>query len=568
MASIVADAPTLQEDVVTRWAYRIQESKSWMAWLDARGPKGACKCEGFGPMPKMTAGRGGGDDILPLWHYMVHMDLFMSMAGSVTYISGLREFMNNGVLAYVIAHLTDAVYDCAVGAATLLLYGLELIEEHIGIGEARRCLAALLGVAVFARKAPCHLGFTILDSGFAGNPYSPNFGRLPFLLGMDDSVLRCDVNAPRIFVYDMDERWLPKPTLPCAKGLAATELWVHRLILQSDCRVSRAEEADFLYVPLYARCLDAQHHRTLERGYSWEHPFANATSWYAELLKGLAYFADRPEDHIFLFPEEHWPVPESFVTRGGIMHRSVILSPEARPLQCSMDFLHETGHACMHSERRSSGSLIMIPSYVDSWRADMLRRANLPLRQRTWLACFMGLGVEKGYSLTKNYRDLLRPLQGIPDLWIGGYVANYVDIMGASVFCLVPKGVGTWSHRLYEATLAGCIPVLLSDDVELPFPDLPWQNFSVKFPMKWVSNSTLPVYLRGLAGDITEGSEVAEKKRSLDEHSCWFDYHSERQDCSPLKGLTRQLRMVQDGIPAPTLDGFWMPGATLGWKHT
>merc|ERR1711933_609579 len=99
---------------------------------------------------------------------------------------------------------------------------------------------------------------------------------------------------------------------------------------------------------------------------------------------------------------------------------------------------------------------------------------------------------------------------------------NYRSVMGNSIFCLVPKGVGTWSHRLYEAMLAGCIPVILSNEVRLPFPELPWASFSVKWPMRLVDNETLPCHLRGL---LISGA-VVDMKRAVDQHACWFDYHS------------------------------------------
>merc|ERR1712107_383337 len=122
--------------------------------------------------------------------------------------------------------------------------------------------------------------------------------------------------------------------------------------------------------------------------------------------------------------------------------------------------------------------------------------------------------------------------------------------MGSSVFCLVPKGVGTWSHRLYEALLAGCVPVLLSDEVVLPFPDLPWERFTVKWPMRMVDTEIFPNHLRSMLW----GGFAATMKADVDKYSCWIDYHSEATDCSPLIGITRQLR--QGGVDLGHL-GFW-----------
>ncbi len=44
---------------------------------------------------------------------------------------------------------------------------------------------------------------------------------------------------------------------------------------------------------------------------------------------------------------------------------------------------------------------------------------------------------------------------------------EYIDVMQESVFCLCPSGSGPNSIRLWEAIEFGCIPVVLSDELEL-----------------------------------------------------------------------------------------------------
>eukprot|EP00927_Polykrikos_kofoidii_P053645 TRINITY_DN48233_c0_g1_i1.p1 TRINITY_DN48233_c0_g1~~TRINITY_DN48233_c0_g1_i1.p1 ORF type:complete len:543 (+),score=31.86 TRINITY_DN48233_c0_g1_i1:124-1752(+) len=523
---------------VGAWVDQLPTAQAWLSWLASHGPKDHCKCEGFGPnRNQLYVSRKGVNKETgpPFWEYLADLDSFHAVSGSYTYIGGLREFLiSGGMLDYFLANIQQAVVDCPHGSATFLLLALSTIEEIWGIVGAQRSFSALVALVAFSRTLPCRFCFRVFGEKFAGNSLVPNFGKLVFLLGMLPSKRRCFPGSPKIFVYHLDKSFVPSPMLACARGLAATEIWVHKQLLQSDCRTEQVEEADLFYVPLYGRCLYSLKNDIFEFGYSWQHPFANASEWYMGLIGRLPFLKSRPRDHVFLFPEERWPVPEAvFRVRGALRH-SIVLSPEARRVSCDAQW-RSTGYMCVHLPPRASQ--VVIPSFVDSWRASLLQQHNLPLNARDVLACFMGLGVAKEYSVTQNYRGLLQPLTHLPDFRVGDYTSNYAEVMGNSVFCMIPKGVGTWSHRLYEAFLSGCIPVILSDDVRLPFPELPWNLFSLKWPMREVDNVTFPTYLRSVST-----ARRKQLKANVDLHACWFDYHTEDNDCSPLLGITRQLR--------------------------
>lgn len=48
-----------------------------------------------------------------------------------------------------------------------------------------------------------------------------------------------------------------------------------------------------------------------------------------------------------------------------------------------------------------------------------------------------------------------------------------------------PGGGEPWSPRLYDAMYDGAIPVILADDIKLPFQDfLDWHGFALDWPME------------------------------------------------------------------------------------
>eukprot|EP00927_Polykrikos_kofoidii_P066121 TRINITY_DN61778_c0_g1_i1.p1 TRINITY_DN61778_c0_g1~~TRINITY_DN61778_c0_g1_i1.p1 ORF type:complete len:573 (+),score=39.27 TRINITY_DN61778_c0_g1_i1:161-1879(+) len=554
-------------DLADTFVPRLPTAQKWLRRLNETLPNESCHCKGFGPLPDFSVGPDDSRPGTPMWDYVARMDAFATSptAGNMNFMAGKRKLIES-LVVYFTTHFNEAIADCATGTASLILMSLEVIEDAHGLGYVRSLFAVSLALLVHSRHWSCRLTFASARPGFAGNYFVPYYRQLPLLLGLDKSRWRkCWRGAPRIFLELTNGPWA-RPVLGCSGGLAATEVWVHRLLLQSDCRASTAAEADLLFVPVYARCLYAREHNLFEKGYSWDHPFTNGTQLYRSLLGILPHFRARPQDHVFLFPEEHWPVSPAAVNFGGTMGRSLILSPEARPLRCpsstedqSMVEASADKPSCDHLPRRASG-LIVIPSFIDGWRAAQLRAFNKPIEQRSVLACFMGLGLRKAYAMTENYRGLLRALVHIPDLLVGEYDDNYRQVMGSSIFCLVPKGVGTWSHRLYEAFLAGCIPVILSDDILLPFPQLPWRSFSMKWPMRKVDSTIFPEHLRRA---WSSGAARA-MKAAVDEHACWFDYHSEVEECSPLVGITRQL--VDRGANLGML-GFWRISKELHAFH-
>ncbi len=76
----------------------------------------------------------------------------------------------------------------------------------------------------------------------------------------------------------------------------------------------------------------------------------------------------------------------------------------------------------------------------------------------------------------------------------------YYDLLNESHFALIPRGDAHFSYRLLEALSFGCIPVVLSDDLILPFDRVvPWADFSLH--MREAAVATIPDRLRSLSSE-------------------------------------------------------------------
>jgi hypothetical protein len=60
------------------------------------------------------------------------------------------------------------------------------------------------------------------------------------------------------------------------------------------------------------------------------------------------------------------------------------------------------------------------------------------------------------------------------------HTPGYYEDMMRSIFCLCPLGWAPWSPRLVQAVVLGCIPVVIADEIVLPYADaVPWDEIVV-----------------------------------------------------------------------------------------
>ncbi|KAE8703491.1 putative beta-1,4-xylosyltransferase IRX10L [Hibiscus syriacus] len=95
----------------------------------------------------------------------------------------------------------------------------------------------------------------------------------------------------------------------------------------------------------------------------------------------------------------------------------------------------------------------------------------------------------------ENFKD--NPLFDISN----EHPTTYYEGMQRAVFCLCPLGWAPWSPRLVEAVIFGCIPVIIADDIVLPFVDaIPWEEIGVFVNEKDVPN--LDTILASIAPEV------------------------------------------------------------------
>ncbi|KAF4712084.1 hypothetical protein FOZ63_008318, partial [Perkinsus olseni] len=342
---------------------------------------------------------------------------------------------------------------------------------------------------------------------------------------------RCAGNL--IYVYETPDHTsvLYGNSIRCASiGTGFTEVYLHRQLLRSPCRTRAAEQARWFYVPVYFSCLDLH--------------LADPDEVHAALMDIMTYWDTLAERHLIPLLSEIWKLSAWHRYRKA---RFVVV--EALPVQCS------DGASCRHcpvGRCFKPGWDVVLPSATSRVQAERLGVFARLADDREYLVVghFEHANTSNGHALAQSYRsvnettrlDLIRTLQGVDDrVSVGGPNLRYGFLHGNSHFCLAPRGRGWWTMRVFEAiAYSRCIPVILSDDVRLPFTQwIDWSSIAVKWPMD-KADVRLYEYLSNLSEAF-----VRNMHRAVDVHACWFDWHHvDWYGCGPYAGLLRTLQLT------------------------
>ncbi|CAA7038508.1 unnamed protein product [Microthlaspi erraticum] len=275
---------------------------------------------------------------------------------------------------------------------------------------------------------------------------------------------------PRKFTYDL--LWLFHNSYKETSNLTSNGSPVHRLIeqhsidywlwadliapeserrLKSVVRVHQQQDADIFYVPFFTTIsfflLEKQQCKALYR---------EALKW---ITDQPAWKRSEGRDHIF--PIHH---PWSFKSVRKFVKNAIWLLPD----------MDSTGNWYKPGQVSLEKDLILpyVPN-VDLCDAKCLSENS---SKRTTLLFFRG-------RLKRNAGGKVRAklgaeLSGAKDVIITEGTAGDEGKLAAqkgmrrSLFCLCPAGDTPSSARLFDAIVSGCIPVIVSDELELPFEGL------------------------------------------------------------------------------------------------
>ncbi|GMP46565.1 hypothetical protein CsSME_00014668 [Camellia sinensis var. sinensis] len=307
----------------------------------------------------------------------------------------------------------------------------------------------------------------------------------------------------------------------CIKGQWGTQVKIHRMLLQSRFRTTKKEEADLFFLPTYVKCVHMMGGLNNEE--------INQT--FVKVLSQMPYFRlSGGRNHIFVFPSGAGAT--FFRSWATYLNRSMFLTPEGD-----------------RTDKRDTSAFntwkdIIIPGNVDDGMTS--RGAGLvqplPLSKRKYLANFLGraqgkVGRLQLVELGKQYPNKLES----PELKFSGPDKlgrrEYFEHLRNAKFCLAPRGESSWTLRFYESFFVECVPVIISDYVELPFQNvIDYTQISIKWP--W--NRTGPELLEYLESIPDEDIErmIAHGRQVR----CLWVYAPESEPCSAFNGILWELQ--------------------------
>lgn len=320
-------------------------------------------------------------------------------------------------------------------------------------------------------------------------------------------------NNLKIFVYELPSKyntdWLSNER--CSTHLFASEVAIHKALMTSHVRTLDPYEADFFFVPVYVSC-----NFSTINGFPAIGHARSLISSAIQLISSQYVFWNRTRgyDHVFVASHDYgacFHAMEDRAIADGIpefMKNSIVLQT----------FGVKYKHPCQDVEN------VVIPPYIPT---ESIRRTleRAPITGRRDILVFFRGKMEvnpknvSGRYYSKRVRTVIwKKFSGDRRFYLQRHrFAGYQSEIVRSVFCLCPLGWAPWSPRLVESVAFGCVPVIIADDIQLPFPwAVKWPEISLTVAEKdanklgkileHVAATNLSTIQRNLWDPITRGA--------------------------------------------------------------
>lgn len=343
----------------------------------------------------------------------------------------------------------------------------------------------------------------------------------------------------KIYVYDMPASLnyqIAAEHPYCEEEPFGTEIFIHQAILNSPYHTKDPNEAHLFYVPVYAACLVYRNFklfaeyralvkksldyvrgsfpyfdRSNGRDHVWAfvHDFGSCLSWHDTAFNGIYYKQLR--NSIFISHLGDLNI-DCFAT-----HKDIVIPP-----MTSDESIYQHGGG-------GAGSSAARTTFV-YFRGTVHWTHGHDIPE---------LGISKGKDATysNGVRDTIVSLYGNDTLFSlnEGSSESYVHEVQRSVFCLCPRGFATWSRRLFDSIMLGCIPVIIADGIELPFEHiLDYSKFTLKVLERDIRE------LKEILVSVS-AETIASKQRELRRVWKMFSYQRPTENGDAFDAILQQL---------------------------
>lgn len=293
-------------------------------------------------------------------------------------------------------------------------------------------------------------------------------------------LIKCYKDREGINVWENEGKELAQNT---------ADIWLHYMLLQSDLLTEDPSKATVYYIPFYGflsqEFSGINGHTNCNGEGHWQR-MHDLAAWLSE----SKLFNDHPWTQVMTV--SFWAVASETYPYWADENFAVIAGPLLKTMARVKLLVYEPMFGSFRDPKeymKWEGPTVAIPYVANS---ALSFGTPLPATQaRKYRLYFRGnlkldsshKSLSEGEKLRNRVFSAFQKLDGahFEDSTENFSPEAYTNGMSNASFCLVPKGDTPTSRRLFDAIMAGCIPVIVSDGISLPFKDfVDWPSFSVR----------------------------------------------------------------------------------------